>query len=249
MTIDVKYMSEQQIEHDALGLLKAYFHERGQPIQIPIPVDEILETYLGFSLGFDDLNSRLGGPSADILGAMWVDQREVLIDQSLDPDEHPEMEGRFHFTCGHEAGHWWEHEPYIISPDSQATLFDDNQQKPRVICRSSQAKERIEWQADYFSSCLLMPRQHVLDAWSARFGSLKPFVFADVADRADRNWTRRNKYRASWPRDLHADAFETVSKEFNPTFRVSMQAMQIRLENLGLLRIGHPVERDLFGGV
>ncbi|PYG53026.1 hypothetical protein SAMN02744784_04287 [Stenotrophomonas sp. CC120223-11] len=30
MTINVKYMSEQQIEHDALNLLKAYFHERGQ---------------------------------------------------------------------------------------------------------------------------------------------------------------------------------------------------------------------------
>jgi len=26
MTINVKYMSEQQIEHDALGFLKAYFH-------------------------------------------------------------------------------------------------------------------------------------------------------------------------------------------------------------------------------
>lgn len=44
MTINVKYLSEQQIERDALGLLEAYFHERGQPIQIPIPADEILET-------------------------------------------------------------------------------------------------------------------------------------------------------------------------------------------------------------
>ena len=31
-------------------------------------------------------------------------------------------------------------------------------------------------------------------------------------------------------------------------FRVSTQAMRIRLENLGLLRIDHPVEQDLFGG-
>ena len=246
MTINVKYMSEQQIEHNALGLLEAYFHEQGQPIQIPIPVDEILENYLGFSLGFDDLSSRLGVPGTDILGAMWVDQREVLIDQSLDPDEHPEMEGRFHFTCGHEVGHWWEHAPYIISADSQAILFDDNKPKPRVICRSSQAKERIEWQANYFSSCLLMPRQHVLDAWSARFGSLKSFVSADVADW---DWTHLNKYHAPWTIKSHTWAFETISKEFKPTFRVSTQAMQIRLENLGLLRIDHPVERDLFGGV
>lgn len=42
-----------------MGLLEAYFHELGQPIQIPIPADEILETYLGLSLDFDDLQLYL----------------------------------------------------------------------------------------------------------------------------------------------------------------------------------------------
>jgi len=225
-------MSKQQIEDDAQRLLDAYFHKLGQPIKSPIPVDGILETHLGFSLGFDDLCSRFGMLGADILGLMFVDSREVLIDQSLDPDEHPEMEDRFHFTCGHETGHWCEHRSYI-------------KQTPWVSCRSSQAKKPIERQADHFSACLLMPREHVLAAWSTHFGSSKPFVFADVADRADRDWTRRNnKYRASWPRDPHADAFKTVSKEFAPMFRVSKQAMRIRLENLGLLRIDHPVEAE-----
>lgn len=32
-------------------------------------------------------------------------------------------------------------------------------------------------------------------------------------------------------------------------FRVSTQAIRIRLENLGLLRIDHLVEQDLFGRV
>ncbi|MEW8333883.1 MAG: hypothetical protein AB2692_23335, partial [Candidatus Thiodiazotropha sp.] len=85
MTIQVKYLSEQQIERDALGLLEAYFHERGQPIQIPIPADEILETHLGLTLDFDDLQTLLGVP--DVLGALWADKREVFIDQSLEPDE------------------------------------------------------------------------------------------------------------------------------------------------------------------
>jgi len=85
----------QQIERDALGLLETYFHDPGQPIHTPIPANEILETYLGFSLGFTDLSSRLRVPSADILRAMWVNQHEVLINQSLDLDEHPEVEGRF----------------------------------------------------------------------------------------------------------------------------------------------------------
>jgi len=110
-------MSEQQIERDALGLLEAYFHDRGQPIQISIPADEILETFLGLSLGFEDLGRRLGVPDTDILGALWVDRREVLIDQSLDPYDHPEMEGRYNFSVGHEVGHWRLHRQYVAEAD------------------------------------------------------------------------------------------------------------------------------------
>jgi len=255
MTINVKYLSEQQIERDALGLLEAYFHERGQPIQIPIPADEILETHLGLSLDFDDLQALLGVP--DVLGALWADKREVFIDQSLEPDEHPEKEGRYYFSVGHEIGHWRLNRQYLRNADGQVAMFSDRKPEPTVICRTSQAKERVEWQADFFSSCFLMPRQCVLDAWSNRFGSLKPIVYADVADQG---WTRRNKYRGPRPIseimlrvveetfEPHAYAFEAIAKEFKPMFRVSTQAMRIRLENLGLLRIDHSVEEDLFGG-
>ena len=126
-----------------------------------------------------------------------------------------------------------------------------------MICRTSQKKARVEWQADYFSSCFLMPRQHVLDAWRARFGSLKPFVYADVAGE---DWTHRTRFRGLRPiqeimsRTVeemlapHACAFDKIASEFRPLFRVSTQAMRIRLENLGLLRIDHPVEQDLFSG-
>ena len=62
MTINVKFLPEQQIERDALGLLESYFHEQCIPIQVPIPVDEILEIHLGLSLDFDDLQTVLGVP-------------------------------------------------------------------------------------------------------------------------------------------------------------------------------------------
>ena len=255
MTINVKYLSEQQIERDALGLLVAYFHEQGQPIQIPIPADEILETHLGLSLDFDDLQAMLGVP--DVLGALWADKREVFIDQSLEPDDHPEKEGRYYFSVGHEIGHWRLHRQYLRNADGQLAMFTDREPEPAVICRASQAKERVEWQADFFSSCFLMPRQCVLDAWSNRFGGLKPIVYADVAEQ---NWTQRPTRHGMKPAGMilrnvieqpfepHAYAFETVAREFAPKFRVSIQAMRIRLENLGLLRIDHPVDQDLFGG-
>ena len=253
MTINVKFLSEQQIERDAQGLLEAYFHELGNPIRIPVPAEDILELHLGLSLDFDDLQAVLGVP--DVLGALWADNREVFIDQSLEPEEHPEMEGRYHFSVGHEIGHWRLHRHYLTNAGAQAAMFAEGDPQPTVICRTSQAKERIEWQADYFSSCFLMPRQFVLDAWSGRFGSLKPIVYADIAEQ---DWTRRPARGGMKPVgivlrnvieqlfDPHIYAFETVAREFAPLFRVSIQAMRIRLENLGLLRLDHPVEQDMF---
>jgi hypothetical protein len=50
MTINVKYLSEQQIECDALGLLEAYFHEQGELIQVPIPADGQLPDLTSFGV-------------------------------------------------------------------------------------------------------------------------------------------------------------------------------------------------------
>lgn len=47
---------------------------------------------------------------------------------------------------------------------------------PSVVCRSSQAKEPIEWQADFYASCLLMPRKLVMTAWDEIFPDRKPRV-------------------------------------------------------------------------
>lgn len=253
MTINVKFLSEHEIERDALGLLQSYFHDLGKPIQMPVPAEDILELHLGLSLDFDDLQALLGIP--DVLGALWAEKREVFIDQSLEPEEHPQMEGRYHFSVGHEIGHWRLHRQYLTNAGGQIAMFTDSQPEPTVICRTSQAKERIEWQADCFSSCFLMPRQFVLDAWSSRFGGLKPIVYADIAEQ---NRTRRpvrgrmkpigmvlrNMFEQTF--EPHAYTFETVAREFAPLFRVSIQAMRIRLENLGLLRANRPAEQELF---
>lgn len=192
-----------------------------------------------------------------MLGALWADRREVFIDQSLEPEEHPEMEGRYNFSVGHEIGHWRLHRQYLRNADGQVAMFADSKPEPTVICRTSQAKKRIEWQADYFASCFLMPRQCVLGAWSDRFGSLKPIVYADIAEQ---KWTRRPTRRGMKPFGMvlrnaveqafepHAYTFAGIARKFAPKCRVSIQAMRIRLESLGLLRIEHPVEQALFGG-
>ena len=169
-----------------------------------------------------------------VLGAIYVDSRKVFIDQSLDPAENPESEGRFNFTISHEIGHWRLHRHYLANAAAQSPMFADNKPQPTVVCRTSQAKEQIEWQADNFSSCFLMPRQFVLGAWADRFGSLKPIVHSEIAEQ---------------PFEPHVYTLETLAREFAPMFRVSIQAMRIRLENLGLLLFDHPAQEDLFANV
>jgi hypothetical protein len=47
----------------------------------------------------------------------------------------------------------------------------------------------------------------------------------------------------------HAHAFDQIAKRFVPMFSVSLQAMRIRLEKLGLLLREVPDQRTLTGGV
>lgn len=255
MTIHVNYLSEEEIERDAQSLLEEYFHEQGKPIEIPVPAEEILEIHLGLSLDFDDLQQILGIPG--VLGALWAERREVFIDQSLEPEEHPGMEGRYHFSVGHEIGHWRLHRHYLMDARAKAATFVEADHQPTIPSSTTQTKKRIEWRADYFSSCFLMPRQFVLDDWHRYYGNHQPIVYADIAAEP---LTHRPVRRRRKPIQMkmilsdviqqtlepHVYAFDKVARKFAPGFRVSNQAMRIRLEKLGLLRVDHPIESDLF---
>ena len=47
------------------------------------------------------------GLDPDILGAIFFDERRIVIDESLDPEENPSKEGRYRFTLAHEGGGHW----------------------------------------------------------------------------------------------------------------------------------------------
>jgi hypothetical protein len=58
MAIKVKYLTEDEIEKDA-KLLLAEYEEIGEPIKLPVPVDDITTYHLALRLGFDDLHKTL----------------------------------------------------------------------------------------------------------------------------------------------------------------------------------------------
>jgi len=230
----VKYLTHSAIENATLCLLAEYGRKYGDVIEPPVPVEAILEGHLELGLDFDDLPSVLGIP--DVLGAMWFNERRVIIDQSLDATENPSKEGRYRFTLAHELGHWELHRYQYLADAKQSSLFGGDG-KPSIVCRTRSRKEPVEWQADMFSGYLLMPKEMVFAAWQQRLGSMDPYIAKD--EMADLS--------AKWGLADDEQPTVEVAKELARTFNVSGQAMQIRLIGLGLIRTEVP-EPDLFTG-
>ena len=97
-----------------------------------------------------------------------------------------------------------------------------------IFSRMRDAYKPIEWQADYFASCLLMPEDAVRTAFRAVYGS-QPLVLHNV----------KSSYCGpicfdpcveNWP------IIATDVKKVGHFSNVSMQAMIIRLQDLGLVK-------------
>jgi hypothetical protein len=253
MSRPIPYLSEEAIERDAAALLQEYSSARGVTIEPPIPIEDIVEKHLKLGIEFDDTHRLFGvprpAPDPDVLGAIFFDDRRIVIDESLDPEENPAKEGRYRFTLGHEGGgHWRLHRHLFAKDRAQATMF--GRPAPSFICRSSEAKKRKEWQADFYSSCLLMPRKLVFAAWDAAFPDRKPRVLKPRTPighpyiEFSRLDLRIGNLDCSETDD---EALDRIAKPFAETFLVSPIAMRIRLEKLGLLHREVPRQRVLSG--
>src|SRR3954454_23197017 len=162
MPIEVPYLPEKRIERDAAALLAEFEQARSVQIDTPVPIEGIIEKHLKLRLEFDDMYQLLGIPRCpfliepDILGAMVINERRIVIDEYLDPEENPSQEGRYRFTLAHETGHWQLHRNLSANDQMQISMFD-KPVAPAMICRSSEVRKRQEWQANFYASCLLMP--------------------------------------------------------------------------------------------
>ncbi|HZZ24118.1 MAG TPA: hypothetical protein VFE60_16745 [Roseiarcus sp.] len=132
MTKFVSYVPDEAIEKDAQALLAEYAHARGVTIEVPIAIDDIIEKHLKIGIEFDDTHRLFGVPRSgigfdpDILGAIFFEQKRIVIDESLDPDANPAKEGRYRYTAAHEVGHWRLHRGLFGKDPAQTSLLDAN---------------------------------------------------------------------------------------------------------------------------
>lgn len=207
----VSWLTKLQINQETEGLLNQWSIFTGREAKPPIPVEAIAEKYLGFTLEYDNLEEILG--ISDVLGATWAEEKRMVINNSLLDG----VEGRIIFTCGHEIGHWVLHRKYL-----------ENDQ-PTIVCRLSTSKLRGEWQADYFSSCLLMPQEEVENAYKRAFGITPICIYNEKSC-----FGRNNPIVMDPALDTAKEIAQKVIREGN-FINVSKEAMCYRLNELGLL--------------
>ena len=227
--INPGFIPEARIEQAAYDLIGRYMGRYPLGSEEPIPVEAILESLLGLTFEIDDLNTN--HHLTDVLGATWIGEKTVRVDESLDPDLYPSKKGRYLFTVSHEIGHWQLHRHLFVRDANQVKFLVDDSE-PSILCRSSQEKEPMEKQADLFASFLLMPKDRVFTAWKKLRGGLTPYMA---------------KHEIRDLEDMWGDEFPVVNiaKEMAGILDVSGQAMQIRLVKLGLIQTERPAP-DLF---
>ena len=213
----VPWMAKESIAANASDLINSFQAEAGCRVAPPVPVEEILERHLQLRLCYEDLEETLGIP--DVLGATYVTARKICVNERLFEDS---GEGRLVFTAAHEVGHWVLHRRF--ADEQRRTL----RQAETIVCRSRDAKEPIEWQADYFAACLLMPEQPLRDAFE-RICRAERWVIENVRSTIGPAGRYAEPCVEHWPLIAealcHAGGFSNVSKH----------AMIIRLQELGLL--------------
>jgi len=245
-TNGVPILSKEEIDYFA-ELFITDFKPELLKIPQPTPIEEFVELYLGLSVDYHNLSpdkSVLGMIAyndgyVDVFDdknkkrSVEVYAGTVFIDNALlDEDQR----GRCRFTFGHEPGHWIFHRHRYVIDKNQINIFDymdeaqQQQQKVYVKCdRNTVGKisrhnggfnddgQWMEWQADYFSSAILMPKRSFKMAAESLMGQ----------------FGLRRDYFKSTPIPTSFDDARRITSSLAQTFDVSFQASAIRLNKLG----------------
>lgn len=254
-------LSKAEIERHAEDYLARYEHDtRMYDLHTPMatPIEEIVEDYCRIRLLYKDFwdESTLGATAfADGVIEVRQDGRysqyaahagEMIISSKLSDDE--TKEGRYRYTLGHELGHVSYHrEKYEERCDSSLSfdfgeISNSTTKKTMTACRGENIEmawdtctnDWEEWQADYFSACILMPRVSVgvfiepylckwFDAYSS--GGTNRLQDFSLSTEIDYPLSR-----------LPMGQQMSIVDDFMKTYSVSRQAARIRLKVLGLMR-------------
>ena len=144
----------------------------------PVPIEDFLERYLEVMLDYQYLSNdgRYLGMTVftDCLVPVWDPIQKtaepirakagtILIDNFLLEEEGTQP--RYRFTLAHEAGHFLYHRTaYRMLEDSKPRLCPNSPIRTGDPMEDWSDSDWLEWQADTFASCFLLPRPAVQKA-------------------------------------------------------------------------------------
>lgn len=225
-------LSRKEIDEITENLIADFYPEalrNPQEIDVDLFVQDYLKmaqdfqylshcgVYLGMTVFSDTDKIPVYNPVKNRAEYVSERARTVIIDNTLLEES---QEHRYRFTMGHEGGHGYFHTEYFAYDPNQLTFMDllEESSPAMIQCRVDTKKmsdcvepktwgdkEWMEWQANAFSSSLLMPKSAMV------------MVCEDV------------KSRRIPPMFQAAMMAYEVSNVFN----VSMEAAQYRLKSLG----------------
>ena len=150
-----KYIHPVEIETKAWQILEKMEQTPNYAPKFPLDASRVAE-FLGLDVVWDSIPAdEQGIVAARILPL----ERLIEINEDI-----PQLRGGFgESTIAHEIGHWVLH----INQEAVARLSRLHKKGLKIpveplLCRNNEDLVGIEWQAQYFASCLLMPQYHLL---------------------------------------------------------------------------------------
>jgi len=156
------YLSKEHIEREVEKILEHMRTASQYALKFPLDPSRVAE-FLGLDIVWDTIPPDVQGRIA---------ARILPLDRLIEiNDAIPELRGGFGAsTIAHEIGHWVLHinRNEVDGSSKQQTLDLGLENIQPFLCRSISAQQGIEWQAQYFAGCLLMPRYIVEDVAQGR---------------------------------------------------------------------------------
>ncbi|MEA5533492.1 ImmA/IrrE family metallo-endopeptidase [Crocosphaera sp. XPORK-15E] len=146
------FIPKKRIEKQATAILQQMAKTPNYQLKFPLDASRVAE-FLGLDVVWDSIpDDEKGMIAARILPL----EKLIEINEMI-----PKLRGGFgESTIAHEVGHWVLHinqkvvENYLMLPGKHKK----NIKVEPLLCRNELNLSGIEWQAQYFSSCLLMPQ-------------------------------------------------------------------------------------------
>ncbi len=156
-----RYLSKSEIAGTATCILREMAHTSHYVPQWPLDATRVAE-YLGLDIVWDTISpDEQGVIAARILPL----ERLIEINDAL-----PMLRGGFgESTIAHEVGHWVLHiNQRAVDQYCRLQRQGIQIKVDPLLCRNREQRKGIEWQAQYFATCLLMPEAKMKEVCQGR---------------------------------------------------------------------------------